>query len=160
MPKFHRQCPKTCWASPEKAGPTRAAQIHTWFEEGNTPFAVMRLYNESGGRVFQKSVYGHHKRHLIKVSDASGVDERAAELIENPDVRLSDLEILERIIQKGASALIRADSKVTPEMTMKALDLKLKLTQGSVFDSFLGAVAEAMKDEDGAAPVEEEDPDG
>lgn len=157
MPKYARNCPVQCWASPEKAGRTRAAQIHEWYEEGHIPFRVLKMCREAGIKVAERSVYLHREKHLTLMGDHSALDEAAAELIENPGSRLSDLEILERIIQKGASALIRKETRVTPEMTMKALELKLKLTQGSVFDSFMGAVAQAMQDE--GLPVDEPDPD-
>jgi hypothetical protein len=157
MPKYARNCPVQCWASPEKAGRTRAAQIHQWYEEGHVPFRVLKMCREAGIKVAERSVYLHKDKHLTLLGDQTPLDDVAVELIENPETRLSDLEILERIIQKGASALVRREARVTPEMTMKALELKLKLTQGSVFDSFMGAVASAMKDED--LPADEPDPD-
>lgn len=159
MPRFARNCPKTCWASPEKAGTQRAAQIHQWFEEGHTTFKVHTLANQSGMVVHQRSAYVHAKKHLVRIGDDTPLDDAAVELIEHPEQRLSDLEILERIIQKGASALVRKEARVTPEMTMKALELKLKLTQGSVFDTFMGAVAGAMEGEDDEGPSVDGDED-
>lgn len=158
MARFEVNCHPQCALSPQKAGSVLAAQIQEWYSGGETAFGVRRLLQEKKYEVSETSVYRHFKKHVVKIDDQMEAEERAVEAIENPQARLSDLEILERIIQKGAAALIRKETRVTPEMTMKALDLKLKLTQGSVFDAFLGAVADAMAD--GPAEAGDlEDPD-
>lgn len=150
-------CHPKCSLNHLRLGAQRAADVQTQFEKGVPPAGIKRELIALGIPVSDRSLYRHFKTHVTVIPGTSEEDEAIVETFEKPDLRLSDLEILERIIQKGAAALSKKDVRVTPEMTMKALDLKLKLTQGSVFDAFLGAVAEAMED---APPVDETDPDG
>lgn len=158
MARYDVKCNAQCALSPQKAGSVLASKVQEWFVRGEKPYRIHKMLVDQGYEISESAVLRHFRRDVTLVDDVSVAEERAVEAIENPEVRLSDLEILERIIQKGAASLIRKETKVTPEMTMKALDLKLKLTQGSVFDAFLGAVADAMA-EDPAKAGDLEDPD-
>lgn len=150
-------CHPRCALNYRAIGAQRASYIQMLFEKGVPPAGIKREMHGEGIRISDRSLYRHFKNHVSLIPGTADEDEAVIETFEKPEMRLSDLEILERIIQKGASALAKKDVRVTPEMTMKALDLKLKLTQGSVFDAFLGAVAEAM---DEAPVADEPDPDG
>jgi hypothetical protein len=63
----------------------------------------------------------------------------------------TDLEIIEQMIQAGGARA--ADFKMTPSETMKAMELKYKLTQGSAFEGMLDSLNRAAMEEDDLEPM-------
>lgn len=134
-----------------------AETIHSWFEAGLTNGAIVEKAGVAGIKLSNGAVGRHAAKHLVpadQVEDPTTLAE--------PAEKLSDLDILERMIQRGAQSLHLATFRVTPEQMLKALDMKYRLTQGSPFEKFLEAAYEAMADdeaEDPPAEAETEAPD-
>lgn len=149
------RCTGACSMS-ERALPNNAfAIVHSWFEEGaNNDLIHARSKDLLGeGRNLSLGAIGRHRRnHLVPEDQMHTVEE--LEAMGGTAKPLSDLEILERLIQAGSKALADKKVRVSPEMTMKAMELKYKLTQGNVFQGFLDAVNAAM-DGDGGPESEE-----
>jgi hypothetical protein len=135
--KCNRQC--TFWHQKM----TRAAfdQFEVWIQEGQ---AVEQICER------MKAVFDFDctprtlHRHISKHMHQPEVDEDIS------SGNLTDLQVLEAMIKTGAKNL-RSDSKIriTPEMTVRAIELKYKLTQGNVFESFLGGMADLMEEATG-----------
>lgn len=138
-------CPRQCAFSVEVAGSERQALALEWTRKGWSQPAIRREAAKHGWMISNGSISRHMARHVKRYIDPQ-LDPATAPLI-NPEKRLSDLEIIERIIQKGAHRLLDQEVRVTPDMLMKALDLKMKLTQGSVFDPLFEALAQAMTED-------------
>lgn len=106
--------------------------VHKWIEE------------ESGQHCARSSLTNHVLRHLVREGGPRDLGAVAAKAAGGIGASLTDLEILDAIIQRGAKGLQSSTIRITPEMTLKAMELRLKLTQGSVFDGFMNAVSEAF----------------
>lgn len=115
--------------------------------------SVAERANARGVAITDGSVNRHRKRHLT-FADAS---------IERADFAdLSELEALDMAIKQGQKNI--NTWKMTPSEWMKALELKLRLTEGSDFVGFQSAMAsanaEVMSGEPTGGGVRPEDVDG
>jgi hypothetical protein len=128
------------------------AIVHGWFEEGVNNQIIHDRSIELGLPLSLGAIGRHRGRHLVPADHMKTV----AELEEDHGVGdgppLSDLEILERLIQVGSRSLADKKQRVSPDMLMKAMELKYKLTQGNVFQGFLDAVNDAMSDPEDGPP--------
>ena len=128
--------------------------IHAMFEAGNTRAEIRARSLELNHPLSTGAIQRHYSRHLTPESQAHTMAELEAAGPGGP--KLDDLEIIERLIQRGASSLADKKVRVGPEMLMKAMELKYKLTQGNVFQGFLDAVNQAMAEPAEEPPAEPE----
>lgn len=129
-------CNKQCSFWFEKMTRAAAEQMEIWIQEGyQLDNIVERMKGMFDFDCSSRALYRHVQKHMSKPSE------------EQLDEAMTDLQVLERMIRVGAKNL-RSDTKIriTPEMTVRAIELKYKLTQGNVFESFLGAMAQTMED--------------
>jgi hypothetical protein len=145
------ECTRFCSLNREKLPGEMAETIHGWYEAGLTNGMIQQKAAIAGINLSNGAIGRHASRHLVPVDQAE--DPTTVPL---PQERLSDLEILERMIQRGAQNLHHATFRVSPEQMLKALDMKYRLTQGSPFEKFLEAAYEAMADDEAeGSPAEE-----
>lgn len=134
-------CNGNCSLNPRNLPVGVGELVHGWYEEGVTPNRVYKRLIEMDIKVSQGATYRHYHNHLHE-SD------------ETPDPEgLTDLEVIETFIARGTKQLKQDSTKITGEQLLRAIELKLKLTQGSVFDSMF----EAMKGNAGGGRVAIED---
>lgn len=136
--EFVRTCGSRCSLNPINLPPGVGELIHEWFEDGLAQPKVLVQTQEKWGIKLSSGAIGRHaKSHLQEVIP---VDEGGE--------RLEDLEVLDTIIQRGAQQVKVKGSRVTTDQLLKAMELRLKLTQGSVFDHMFEAMKGAPTDLD------------
>lgn len=135
-----RACSVSEWSLPGNA----FAITHGWYEQGLNNKEMHAKSVEAGWPLSEGALGRHRGKHLAPKDQMHTVGELIEQANGAPEQVLSDLEILERLIQTGSKSLADKKVRVSPEMLMKAMELKYKLTQGNVFQGFLDAVNEAM----------------
>jgi hypothetical protein len=120
---------------PHRVGDAEYLLIHADIERGESDKGTAERAQRRGTQITFGSVNRHRKRHL-----------RPAEIVtERSDFAdLSEIEALTEAIRQGQTMI--PGWKMTPGEWMKALELKMRLTEGTVFDAFLGAVASASQE--------------
>lgn len=133
------QCPTLCSLNPRQMPAGVYEAVHAGIEAAKPYKEIVQIAASQGYAVSERAIGNHKHNHLV----AEDTLYRPSDM---PDVRekKSDLEILDKIIQAGARTLDNAGTRIGPEMTLKAMELRLKLTQGSVFDDFMAAVGTAF----------------
>lgn len=129
-------CTKQCSLSAEQTTPEAAGLFLRWFCEGANNALVREKGIIIGYRLSLGAIGRHRSMHLVPITHDPTEDPE-----DDGGPRLSDVDILEAFIQKGAKHLKLTTSRITPEMTMKAMELKYKLTQGNAFQGFLDAIS-------------------
>ena len=147
------KCQRSCTLNVANHSPRTASLIHAWYEEGWNNFGIMAKAALLDTKLSHGSVARHRANHL-EVIDPDEVEE---EVSESENQKLSDVQILDRIIRQGSKQLNSKGAKISPEMTMRAMELKYKLTQGSVMEDTFAAIARAMGGENPAAAQSEEE---
>lgn len=138
-------CHRLCAINPQNLPAGMPDMIHRWYEAGDNTATLVRKSDEFGYHIGKGSFENHKRKHLVREDHLVPVTELGGDPeLDDQNTKLSELEILDRIIQAGAKGLKGRAVRITPEMTMKAMELRLKLTQGSVHDDFMAAVAKAM----------------
>jgi hypothetical protein len=135
-------CTAKCSINEANIGEERAKLVHGWFEEGLNDKTIAKNAFTSGFTVSHGAVGRHRQNHM----------EPKGEIREGrTGKQWSDLEIIDNMIQAGGD---RADQfKMTPSETMKAMELKYKLTAGSAFEGMLDALNRAAMEEDDLEPA-------
>lgn len=105
-----------------------------WFEEGATIEEVRLRLLEMGVKVSNGAIGRHRKGHLHPAGVVSHGEAGQGE-------KKTDLEVLETIIGRGSQQVDSSSTRISAEQLLRAIELKHKLTEGSVFD----AMYEAMK---------------
>lgn len=142
-------CIRTCTLNASHYAPEVADEIHRALEDGQSRDEIRALIQKLDGRNISTGAIGRHKsNHLHEVTTPPPKGKRIA-----PGKRKSDLEILDAFIQRGAMSVDLSTFTVTGEQLLKAIDLKQRLTQGSVFEDFYKAIG-AMNEEEIAAEPE------
>lgn len=146
-------CSTLCTFSADKLG-DHFLTVHGWFEEGvSVRGIVIKAEDELGLTVSQTSAFRHYKKHLRAV-----MDERSPSEVDVFTKRTaSDLDVLEGIINAGWRN--SGNWKPTIQDTLKAMDMKLRLTKGSVFEEFFADIDSALLDEVEAPPAAPENPE-
>lgn len=111
--------------------------VHSMYEEGKNRETIAAFLAEHQVRVSTASIGRHKGNHLDPGGDALPGDGKPK----------SHLEILNTIIEQGGQQIGTKGVRISPEMTMKAIEMHHKLTEGSVWEDFLNAIG-AMADED------------
>ena len=141
------KCTQRCSLSAASLPAGLAKTVHGWFEAGDNDVTIVEKAHTVGIEVARSSVGNHRAKHLQKLY--VGIPEVDAPPVE----RKSDLEVLELVIGRGAEHLALASQRISTEQLLKAIELKHKLTEGSVFESFFG-VLEAEGEDAMAANTE------
>lgn len=142
-------CSTKCSVNEANIGPERAKLVHGWYEQGLNDKQISKNALDAGFALSHGALGRHRMNHLEPKGETHGP--RMAR-------RLTDLEIIEEMIQAGGERA--GDFKMTPSETMKAMELKYKLTQGSAFESMLDALNRAgMEEEEEWADEEETEED-
>lgn len=129
-------CNKQCSFWSEKMSQAAAEQLELWIQDG-MPLdnIVERMIGTFQYDCTTRALYRHVQKHMHKPSEEQQFE------------AMTDLQVLEQMIKVGARNL-KSDTKVriTPEMTVRAIELKYKLTQGNVFESFLSGMGTLMEE--------------
>lgn len=123
--------------------------MHGWFEEGVNDPTIVHRASQIGLKLSERAVRRHRANHLVPVDQMEDIDPT---MVTDPETGgVNDIALLDLIIMKGQETLKLRTAKVSPEMALKAMDLKYKLTQGNAFQDFIDAFAgvnEAMAAEE------------
>ena len=134
------KCTSACSIGPGRLGDERAALVHGWFEAGLNNDAIMAaaLAVDENFKLSNGSLGRHRAGHLGVVTDASNRQS------DGKLGKVNDLELLDQMIARGAQQMAQPGARVSPEMALRAMEMKFKLTQGSAMDNFLAAVTQVM----------------
>jgi hypothetical protein len=116
--------------------------VHGWYEQGLNDKEIAKNAFVAGFALSTGAIGRHRQNHLEPLGEqreSRGTRKR------------TDLEIIEEMIQAGGDRA--SQFRMTPSETMKAMELKYKLTQGSAFEGMLDALALAAMEEDDLQPV-------
>lgn len=154
-------CTKGCSLNPENLPMGVGELVHKWFEEGCNNAEIIEKAGIMGAKLSNGSVGRHRKDHLHRAAP-EGAAVPGAE-----GRKLTELELLDAMIQQGGAQMALGQQKVTAEQTLRAIELKMKLTEGSVFDAMFAAMAGELEDDlgdleepEGDAPAPEPSSDG
>ena len=121
--------------------PGRSADlIHSWYEAGDNNAKIVERAQLINVKISEGAVGRHRANHLIPV-------DKLEDPTDLPDEKVNELELLDSIISRGAKDLRLKTAKVTAEQALRAIELKFKLTQGSVLDDFMHAIGATMDDQ-------------
>jgi hypothetical protein len=155
-------CPVVCSLNPRNLPAGAPESIHRWYEQGCNTDVIVQNALALGFEVSPRAVARHKANHLVPEDMYTPLDPAGQMVVLDPAQpagQLSDLAILDKIIQAGARQMQGQTVRISPDMTMKAMELRLKLTQGSVFDDFMSAVGKAFGADDSLPSLVPEDPD-
>jgi hypothetical protein len=154
----NRQCSLNAYSLPGDVG----ALIHSWYEMGDNNSTIVAKARVLDVKISEGAVGRHRANHLVPLgptlSDPRKPDGGSEHT--GPRPKIDDLTVLEQIISKGADSIDLSTVRISPEMTIRAIELKYKLTQGSVLENFMSALGETMEtsmkaDDPGVAAEEE-----
>lgn len=142
-------CTRACSLNAQNVPAGTFPMIHGWFEEGvNNPTIIERA-KAIGLKLSHGAISRHKAAHLHPLN--LGIDNDV------PEEPKTDLQVIEQVIQRGAAQVGMANTKVTTEQLLRAIELKLKLTAGSVFADMYAAMEGDLGPDD--AELEDIDPD-
>ena len=130
-------CTKKCSLSEAVLGEDSAKMVHGWYEQGLNDKQIAKNAFLAGITLSHGAVGRHRQNHLEPKGEMRGSVSTK---------RRTDLEIIEDMIQAGGDAA--GQFKMTPSETMKAMELKYKLTSGSAFEGMLDALNRAAMEDD------------
>lgn len=119
--------------------------VHRWFEEGANRETVMARAAELGVKLTSGSIQRHKSNHLMPARDPNSPLNDGDE---DPGRKYSELEVIDAVIQRFARQMSHGSGQVTTEQGLRAIELKHKLTEGSVFDALFDALSGDDGDED------------
>lgn len=136
--KFYRsdRCSSACSLSEQRLPGDLPNIVHGWFEAGQNNEEIIASAAAVGVKISNGAVGRHRKNHLVPM------DDQAPDPTDLKLDRVNHIEVLEQLVARGAKNIHAA--RITPEMTIKAIDMIYRLTQGSQMDELLGAVTKAM----------------
>lgn len=144
-------CGKLCSLNPEKFPGQLGQTIHEFYEAGDNDQTIVEKARLLGAKVSNGAVGRHRANHLIpeltridKLLISKGQMPESNTRPNEPAPKVDDLTVLEQIISKGAQGIDLSTVRISPEMTIRAIELKYKLTQGSAFEGFLAAIGGTM----------------
>lgn len=139
-------CTRNCTLNPKRLPGEQGALVHGWYEAGDNNQTIINKANVLGLKFSNGSVGRHRAKHLVVMVDPH-LDPSQAHA-----EKKSDLEVLEIIIGRGAQQVDLATTKISAEQLLRAIELKHKLTEGSVFDSLFGALVSEGDDAYASGP--------
>lgn len=140
--KFFRSdaCSNACSLGPGKLSGELPDIVHSWFEAGKNNEQIIELAARVGVHLSNGAIGRHRKNHLVPIDDS--IPDPTNLKLE----KVNELEALDQIIARGAQGIHHA--RITPELLLKAMDMKYKLTQGSAMESLLEHITIAMSGDD------------
>lgn len=139
-------CPRSCSLNASNYKPGVGEMIHGWYEAGHNREKIRAQAIAIGVTLSDGAIARHKKNHLV-VTDGRPATARVPK-----GQRKSDLDILDAFIQRGAQSIDLATFAVTGEQLLKAIDLKQRLTQGSLYEEFYKAIGAVMDESESAQP--------
>jgi len=154
-------CKRSCTLNEINLPGTSAVQVHHWLEEGLNNFEVSeRLFAAYDHKVSPSAVARHFRNHLVPEdqfavvsSGARSASHRPVDKSELPvgppdpeAKKVTDLDLLDALIQKGAETVGMPQVRVSAEQMLRAIELRYKLTAGSAFQDFFTAIGASMED--------------
>lgn len=133
----NEKCRPSCTLNEINLPGQLAGGVHTLYEDGANREKIRNFLLESGVRVSEGAIGRHKANHLIPLVERGP---------QAKGKKRTHLEILEEIIESGGDQLSTKGVRISPEMTMKAIEMHHKLTEGSVWEDFLSAIG-AMADD-------------
>ena len=155
-------CKRVCSINEANLPGRSADLIHGWYEAGDNNQTIVERAALINVKISEGAVGRHRANHLIPV-------DKLEDPTEGTDEKVNELELLDSIISRGAKDLRLKTAKVTAEQALRAIELKFKLTQGSVIDDFMKAIGGTMDEQIAAneenteslgTPDEQPDPEG
>ena len=128
-------CTLACSINPANLPNNMGALVHAWFEAGDSNVKMIEKAAALDVKLSNGSLGRHRQRHLVRSDGAFNQPLKASE-------KKTDLEVLEIIIGRGSQQVDLATTKISAEQLLRAIELKHKLTEGSVFESLFGALVE------------------
>lgn len=129
-------CSRGCSLNADRLPSGMGQLIHTWFEEGCNDREIRERAAPLGMKLSNGAISRHRANHLHAASSSVSPKDDGEEA-----PKMSDLDVIEGIIQTGAQQVKLTSAKVTTEQLLKAIELKHRLTEGSVFDAMFAAMA-------------------
>lgn len=146
-------CSRKCSVNPGNMPAGVGELVHRWFEEKANRETIMARAQELGVKLTSGSLQRHKANHLIPARDPNSPLNDGDE---DPGRKFSELEVIDSVIQRFARQMKNGSQQVTTEQGLRAIELKHKLTEGSVFDALFDALSgndnEDMSDLGPAAP--------
>lgn len=155
-------CTRGCSLNAENLPAGLPELIHRWFEEGCNNAEIIARAAPMGSKLSNGAVGRHRSTHLHAAASIGAAIEDGEE-----PPKQSDLDVVDALIQQGARQVGTAAFKVTAEQLLRAIELKHRLTEGSVFDAMYDAMMsdpdDDLSDLEGDAAIrsaEERDQEG
>lgn len=145
-------CTRACSLNASNLPAGMGEAVHSWFESGDNDRTISAKSDAIGHHLSQGAIGRHRSKHLFKTNTGPVLKPQ------DPSKRKSDLEILDQIIGRGSDMVDLATFRITAEQLLRAIELKQKLTQGSLFQDFFGAIEEES-DRIAAAEANKENPE-
>lgn len=132
-------CNRQCTLWPGKITKAASEQVEIWIQDGMPVDEIAeKMMGNFDVKVAGRNIYRHISKHMTEPDEEQEVSS------------MTDLQVLERMIKVGARNLKgEVKVRITPEMTIRAIELKYKLTQGNVFEDFLHSMGTLMESEVG-----------
>jgi hypothetical protein len=92
-----------------------------------------------GHKLSNGAVGRHYSAHMLKQHERA-----ALEIGDGPPPKEDHVQVLELIISQGATSMRRGAFKITPDLTLKAMEQLYKLTQGNAQQAWMDAMGEAI----------------
>lgn len=143
-------CSRKCSLHPANLPGGVGELVHRWFEEGANRQSIIQRAGELGAKLTSGSIQRHKANHLRPGKDPSSPLNDG----DDPGRRFSELEVIDSVIQRFARQMQHGQTSVTTEQGLRAIELKHKLTEGSVFDALFDALAGGDDDEDDLSDLE------
>lgn len=144
-------CSKKCSLNPGNMPAGVGELVHRWYEEGANRETIIARAKELGVKLTSGSVQRHKSNHLAPAADPNSP---LATGDESPDRRFSELEVVDAVIQRFARQMQKGSQQVTTEQGLRAIELKHRLTEGSVFDALFDALSGDDDDDDDLSDLE------
>jgi hypothetical protein len=153
-------CSKACTLNEFNLPPGSFPEIHAMYEAGLPQEAIQAKVKETWQHHLSfGAIQRHRSKHLEKVTSGFAPSPNAP-TVGATGKKVSDLDLLDLMITKGADVLNAPNVKISPEQLLRAMELRLKLTQGSVFQDFfdaIGAVSGEVAETNAEAVASEEE---
>lgn len=138
-------CSKKCSLNPGNMPAGVGELVHRWFEEKANRETIMARAQELGVKLTSGSISRHKANHLVPGRDPNSPLNDGDD---DPGRRFSELEVIDSVIQRFARQMQTGSASVTTEQGLRAIELKHKMTEGSVFDALFDALSGNDEDED------------
>lgn len=153
-------CSRKCSSNPLNLPAGVGELVHRWFEEGANRETIMERAKQFNVKFSGGALQRHKSNHLVPARDPNSPlpDD------DNPNRRFSELEVIDSVIQRFARQMQHGQTNVTAEQGLRAIELKHKMTEGSVFeamfDAMMGVEDEDLSDLEPGGEADVEEPEG